>query len=165
MKSRLALSALTISVTLVGSGAALGQEYSPQGFPVPSSGGGDTWSAVQSQATAGSTRSSVFATTAPLSTLLRDHPDYTSAYGTPAEPDSADRIVRVSPSLRSVTVAYGETVKFIVDGENGSERSFAWRFDVSPVLTHVDLSEVAPAHLPAQNLRVFVAPGSRSRGG
>jgi hypothetical protein len=163
MKSRLALSALTISVTLVGSGAALGQEYSPQGFPVPSSGGGDTWSAVPSPATAGSTRSPVFATTA--STLLRDHPDYTSAYGTPAEPGSAERIVRVSPSLRSVTVAYGETVKFIVDGENGSERSFAWRFDGSPVLTHVDLSEVAPAHLPVQNLRVFVAPGSRSRGG
>ena len=143
MKSRLALSALTISVTLAGSGAALGQEYSPQGFPVPPRRGGDT----------------------SLSTALRKHPDYTSAYGSPAEPDSAERIVRVSPSLRSVTVAYGETVKFIVDGENGSERSFAWRFDGSPALTHVDLSEVAPTDLPAQNLRVFVAPGSRSRGG
>ena len=135
---------------------------SPQGFPVPASEGGDTWSALRSQATARSTPSPVVATTAPLSSLQRDYP---SVYGTPAEPDSADRIVRVSRSLHSVDVAYGETVKFIVDGENGSERSFTWRFDVSPVLTHVDLSEVAPADLPAQNVRVFVAPDSRYRGG
>ena len=139
--------------------------YSPEGFPVQSSEGGDTWSAVQPQATAGSKKSSAYATTAPLSTLQRDHPDYTSAYGTPAQPDSADRIVRVSRSLRSVNVAYGETVKFIVDGENGSERSFTWRFDVSPAMSHVDLSEVAPADVPAQNVRVFVAPDSTYRGG
>ena len=138
---------------------------SPQGFPVPASEGGDTWSAVNPQATARSTPSPAVATTAPLSTLQRDYPDYRTAYGTPAEPDSADRIVRVSRSLQSVNVAYGETVKFVVDGENGSERSFTWRFDVSPALTHVDLSEVAPADLPAQNLRVFVAPDSRYRGG
>jgi hypothetical protein len=135
---------------------------SPQGFPVSASEGGDTWSALGSQATARSTPSPVVATTAPLSSLQRDYP---SVYGTPAEADSADRIVRVSRSLHSVNVAYGETVKFIVDGENGSERSFTWRFDVSPVLTHVDLSEVAPADLPERNVRVFVAPDSRYRGG
>jgi hypothetical protein len=135
---------------------------SPQGFPVPASEGGDTWSEIQSQATARSTRSPVVATTAPLSSLQRE---YTSAYGTPAQLDSANRIVRLSPSLHSVNVAYGETVRFIVDAENGSQRSFAWRFDVSPVLSHVDLSEVAPADLPAQNVRVFVAPDSRYRGG
>jgi len=135
---------------------------SPQGFPVPASEGGDTWSALHSQATARSNRSPVVATTAPLSSLLRDYP---GTYGTPAQPDSADRIVRLSRSLRSVDVAYGETVKFIVDAENGAERSFAWRFDVSPVLSHVDLSDVAPADLPAQNVRVFVAPDSRYRGG
>jgi Heavy-metal resistance protein CzcE len=139
---------------------------SPQGFPVPASEGGDTWSAVNSQATARSTPSSpVVATTAPLSTLQRDYPEYRTAYGSPAEPDSADRIVRVSRSLHSVNVAHGETVKFVVDGENGSERSFTWRFDVSPVLTHLDLSEVAPADLPAHNVRVFVAPDSTYRGG
>jgi hypothetical protein len=135
---------------------------SPQGFPVPASEGGDTWSEMRSQANARSTRSPVVATTAPLSSLQSDYP---SAYGTPADPDSANRIVRLSSSLHSVNVAYGETVKFIVDVPNGSERSFAWRFDVSPSLSHVDLSDVAPADLPAQNVRVFVAPDSRYRGG
>ena len=138
---------------------------SPQGFPVPASEGGDTWSVVQSQVTAHSTQSPVVATTAPLSTLQRDYPSYASPYGTPAQPDGADRTVRLSPSLHSVNVAYGETVRFVVDAENGSQRSFAWRFDVSPVLSHVDLSDVAPADLHAANVRVFVAPDSRYRGG
>ena len=96
---------------------------------------------------------------------MQDYPSDPSAYGTPAESASADRIVRLLPSLHSINVAYGETVKFIVDGEKGSERSFTWRFDVSPALTHVDLSEVAPADLSAQNVRVFVAPDSTYRGG
>jgi hypothetical protein len=103
--------------------------------------GGDTWSETQPQ------------------------PRSTSAYGTPARPDSADRVVRLGPDSHWINVAYGETVKFIVTGENGSERSFAWRFDVSPVLRHVDLRDVAPADLPSRNLRVFVAPDSRYRGG
>jgi hypothetical protein len=141
---------------------------SPQGFPVPArvaggeGGDGDTWSAVQDLASAPSTRSPVVATTAPLSSLQRE---YTSAYGTPAQRDSANRIVHLSPSLHSIDVANGETVTFIVDAQNGSQRSFAWRFDVSPVLSHVDLSEVAPADLSVQNVRVFVAPDSRYRGG
>ena len=124
--------------------------------------GGDTWSAMEPKSAAPSTQPLVFATTAPLSTLQRDYP---SIYGTPAEVDSADRTVRVSGSARSINVAYGETVKFIVNDENGSERSFAWRFDVLPSLSHVDLDDVAPAGLPARNVRVFVAPDSRYRGG
>jgi len=124
--------------------------------------GGDTWSKLQPNASARSSQPLTVATTAPLSTLQRDYP---SVYGTPAQPESADRIVRLSPAARSINVAYGETVKFMVTGENGAERSFAWRFDVSPSMTHVDLDEVAPADLPAQNVRVFVAPDSRYRGG
>ena len=134
----------------------------PQGFPIAASEGGDTWSALKPKSAAPSTSSLVVATTAPLRTLRRDYP---SMYGTPAEADSADRIVRVSGSARSINVAYGETVTFVVSGENGSERSFAWRFDVSPSLSHVDLDEVAPTGLAARNLRVFVAPDSRYRGG
>ena len=124
--------------------------------------GGDTWSELQPQPYARSSQSPVVATTAPLSTLQRE---YASVYGTPAQVDFADRIVRLGPDSRSINVAYGETVKFIVNGTNGLERSFAWRFDVSPVLTHVDLSDVAPADLPAQNVHIFVAPDSRYRGG
>jgi hypothetical protein len=115
--------------------------------------GGDTWSELEPKPYTRSSQSLTAATTAPLSTLRGNH---ASVYGTPARPDSADRIVRLSRSSQSVNVAYGETVNFIVNGENGAERSFAWRFDVSPGLSHVDLSDVAPADLPAQNVRVFV---------
>jgi hypothetical protein len=85
-------------------------------------------------------------------------------YGTPAQPDSTARIVRLSGSSHWVNVAYGETVNFIVDGSNGSERSFAWRFDVSPDLNHVDLHDVAPADFPSRNVRVFVGPDPRFGG-
>ena len=124
--------------------------------------GGDTWSELQPQPYARSSQSPAFATIAPLSSLQHENP---SAYGAPAQGDFADRVVQLGPHLHSINVAYGETVKFIVNGTNGLERSFAWRFDVSPVLTHVDLSDVAPADLPAQNVRIFVAPDSRYRGG
>jgi hypothetical protein len=135
---------------------------SPQGLSTPASEGADTWSELRSQSTGRSPQLPVVATIAPLSSLRRDYP---SPYGTPTQPDSADRIVRLSGRLRSVNVAYGETVKFIVNDANGAERSFAWRFDVSPVLTHVNLSDVAPADFPAKNVRVFVAPDPRYRGG
>jgi hypothetical protein len=125
--------------------------------------GGDTWSSLEAESShASPTESLTVATTAPLSTLQHETP---SVYGTPAQADSAERIVRLGPDSRSIDVAYGETVKFIANAENGSAQSFAWRFDVSPAVTHVDLSEVAPADFPDQNLRVFVAPDARYSGG
>jgi hypothetical protein len=124
--------------------------------------GGDTCSEVQPQPYARSGQSPVFATLAPLSILQHENP---SVYGTSAEGDFTDRTVRLGSGSRWINVAYGETVKFIVTGENGSERSFAWRFDVSPALSHVDLSDVAPADLHVQNVRVFIAPDARYRGG
>jgi Heavy-metal resistance protein CzcE len=124
--------------------------------------GGDTWSEVQPQPYARSSQSPAFATVAPLSTLQHEKP---SVYGTPAEGDFTDRTVRLGSGSRLINVAYGETVRFIVTGKNGSERSFAWRFDVSPAVSHVDLSDVAPADLDVQNVRVFVAPDARYRGG
>ncbi len=124
--------------------------------------GGDTWSKLEPKAYARSSQSLTVATTASLSSLQREYP---SVYGTPADSDFVGQIVRLKGGAQSVNVAYGETVKFIVNGENGSERSFAWRFDVSPVLTHVDLSDVAPADLSVRDVRIFVAPDSRYRGG
>ena len=124
--------------------------------------GGDTWSEVQPQPYARSSESPVFATRAPLSVLQHENP---SVYGTPAEGDFTDRTVRLGSGSRWINVAYGETVRFIATGENGSERSFAWRFDVSAALSHVDLSDVAPADLDVQKVRVFVAPDARYRGG
>ena len=75
--------------------------------------------------------------------------------GTPAEP--AYRIVRLGPDSKSVTVAYGESVRFIVEGQSGQERSFAWRFDGSPSKGYVDLSQVAPPNTLDHDVRVFVA--------
>ena len=148
MKRNLVLAAALAAVT---SHAALG-----------ASEGGDTWSEVQPQPYARSSESPVFATRAPLSVLQHENP---SVYGTPAEGDFTDRTVRLGSGSRWINVAYGETVRFIATGENGSERSFAWRFDVSPALSHVDLSDVAPADLDVQKVRVFVAPDARYRGG
>jgi hypothetical protein len=89
----------------------------------------------------------------------------TRPYGTPAQPDAAARIVRLSGSSHWINVAYGETVNFIVDAASGSQRSFAWRFNVSPGLSHVDLDDVAPVDFPAPNVRVFVAPDAHYSGG
>jgi hypothetical protein len=86
-------------------------------------------------------------------------------YGTLAEAgDSSARIVRLSGNSHWVNVAYGETVNFIIDDSDGSERSFAWRFDVSPDLNHVDLRDVAPVDFPSENVRVFVGPDPRYGG-
>jgi hypothetical protein len=73
--------------------------------------------------------------------------------------------VRLGPGSHSINVAYAESVEFIAQTEGGAERSFSWRFDVSPVRSYVDLSEVAPADFPYRNLRVFVAPDARYSGG
>jgi hypothetical protein len=124
--------------------------------------GGDTWSELQPQPYARWTQSPAVATIAPLSSLQHET---LSGYGAPAQADSADRVVRLGPDSHWIDVAYGETVEFIVDGESGAKRSFAWRFEVSPALSHVDLRNVAPADFPAQNVRVYVAPDSRYRGG
>jgi hypothetical protein len=124
--------------------------------------GGDTWSDLAPKSSHASlTESLTVATTAPLSTLHHESP---SVYGTSVQADTADRIVRLAPDSHSINVAYGESVEFIVRGESGAERSFAWRFDGSPSRSYVDLSEVAPAGFPDQSLRVFVAPDARYRG-
>jgi hypothetical protein len=124
--------------------------------------GGDTWSSVEPRHYSGSAPIMTVATTARLSSL---RPDGTSGKGTPAVSDAWDRVVRLSPSTHFVDVAYGERVTFEATDERGTRQSFAWQFDVSPVRTHVDLDDVAPADFPARGLRVFVAPAPDYRGG
>jgi hypothetical protein len=123
--------------------------------------GGDTWSELEPKPCTSSSQLLTVATIAPLSSLQIDYPN---VYGTPADPDSVGRIVRLGSGSHWVNVAYGESVKFIVKSEEGSERSFAWRFNVEPNTSHVDLSEVAPADLPVHDVRVFVAPDPRYSG-
>jgi hypothetical protein len=131
-------------------------------FPIAASEGGDTWSEMHSQAHSGSTRLAPVATTGALSVLQSDYP---SVYGTPAQPDSVNRVVRLEPGSRWLDVEYGESVKFISTGAGGSERSFSWRFDVSPTRTYVDLRDMAPADFLDHDMRVFIAPDSRYAGG
>ena len=128
-----------------------------RGFPMTASEGGDTWSELQSNLFTSPTPAHALAvaTTASLNTL-RDAGDGT--YGEPAQVSSADRTVRLESGTQSINIENGDSVAFIAQDDKGAERSFAWHFDVSPVLDHVDLSQVAPADFPQQNLRVFVAP-------
>jgi hypothetical protein len=125
--------------------------------------GGDTWSALEPTKStyAGPIDSLTVATTAPLSTLrYQDH----SVYGTPAQAPGADRIVRLGSDGQWINVAYGQTIDFVAEDSNGSEQSFAWRFNVSPDTSHVDLSDIAPADFPDKGVRVFVAEDPRYSG-
>jgi hypothetical protein len=123
---------------------------------------GDTWSQLEPKSSYVSlTESLKVATTAPLSSLQHENP---GVYGTPVHGNSADRVVRLAPDSHSMNVEYGESVEFVVPGENGAERSFAWRFDGSPSRSYVELSEVAAAGFPDRNFRVFVAPDTRYSG-
>ena len=88
-----------------------------------------------------------------------------NVYGTPATATSADRIVRLGPNSHRVNVAYGETVRFVAESGNSSERSFTWRFDVIPDGSNYDLSKVAPADFPSNNVRVYVSPDPLYTGG
>jgi hypothetical protein len=123
--------------------------------------GGDTWSELEPKSYVAPAESLTVATTAPLSSLRDQNP---SAYGTPAQADGADRIVHLESGEKWVNVAYGETVDFRVNTGNGSEQSFAWQFNVSPDMTYVDLSDVAPADFPDKGVRIFVAEDPRYSG-
>ena len=130
--------------------------------------GGDTWSETQPQPYAASEhdasdRPVVVATTASLSTLRSAEPS--AAYGTSVEDSSADRIIKLGPRSHWINVGYGETVEFVVPGSNGSERTFTWKFDVSPEVNRVDLSKVAPAQFFDHDVQVFVAPNPLYSGG
>jgi hypothetical protein len=123
--------------------------------------GGDTWSSVAALSHA-RPASVVVATTASLFGMA---PVAESAYGSPAAPEGADRVVRLAPGMRSIDAAWGERIVFVTADPQGRPRSFAWRFDVSPMQTHIDLNEVAPSDFPAQGIRVFVAARPEYRGG
>jgi hypothetical protein len=123
--------------------------------------GGDTWSELQPSLSGATERVAsdepmVVATTANLSTLRNEQAN--AALGTPVEEASSDRIIKLGPHSHWVNVLYGESVQFVVQGDNGQERSFAWKFDVSPEVTKVDLSKVAPAQFVDHDVEVFVSP-------
>ena len=87
--------------------------------------------------------------------------DTWSNFGTPAENQKVDETVHLGPGSRWVNINYGETVRFVAQGSDGSEHSFAWRFNVSPNVDSVGLGEVAPADFPVRQVRVYVEADPR----
>jgi hypothetical protein len=113
--------------------------------------------ACSSAATKIDSASAPSSTVSTISTVMKLQPERTWGKGTPATADGADRIVHLSSPMRWVSVTYGERVKFNTVDANGAQQSFAWRFDVSPARSFVDLDDVAPAAFPVRGVRVFVA--------
>ena len=87
--------------------------------------------------------------------------DTWSNFGTPAQSQKVDETVHLKPDSRWVNINYGETVRFVAQGSDGSEHSFTWRFNVSPDVFSVGLGEVAPADFPDRQVRVYVGPDPR----
>jgi hypothetical protein len=69
------------------------------------------------------------------------HPDMV---GTAIRGMAADRVIAISPSTRWVNVAYGETVRLLVNG-GGQEHSLVFRFD--GFADKANLSDIAQAPL------------------
>ncbi len=57
---------------------------------------------------------------------------------------AAERLIAVGPSTRWVNVAYGETVRLVVNN-GGQEQSLVFRFD--GFANNANLSDIAPAQL------------------
>jgi hypothetical protein len=87
--------------------------------------------------------------------------DTWSNFGTPVQSRKVDETVHLGSDSRWVNVDYGETVRFVAQGSDGSEHSFAWRFDVSPAVFSVSLGQVAPADFPDRQVRVYVGEDPR----
>jgi hypothetical protein len=84
--------------------------------------------------------------------------DTLSNYGTPVQSQKVDETVHLRPDSRWVNVNYGETVRFVAQGSDGSQHSFAWRFNVASDVFSVDLGKVAPVGFPDRQVRVYVGP-------
>jgi hypothetical protein len=124
--------------------------------------GGDTWSALASLPQASVAPKMMVATIAQLSELRADA---ASMLGSPITSSALDRSMSITDATQWINVGYGERVQFTALDRGGASHSFAWRFDVSPMRTHVDLSEVAPADFPVRSVRVFIAHNPNDRGG
>jgi hypothetical protein len=144
---------IAVAVALIGLGA---------NAAFAASEGGDTWSAVAPKSYSGSAPIMTVATIGKLNYLQSER---TSGKGTAVVADDSDRIVQLNPATRWVSVAYGERVTFNASDERGAPQSFAWRFDVSPARSFVDLDDVAPSAFPSHGVRVFVAEAPEYRGG
>lgn len=78
--------------------------------------------------------------------------------GTPVHGESFDRVVRIDAGTKWANVTANETVKFVLTGAQGGERSFVWKFD-SGSRTMISLNEIAPDGIAAgRSIQVYVSP-------
>ncbi|WP_296948979.1 CzcE family metal-binding protein [uncultured Massilia sp.] len=75
-----------------------------------------------------------------------------SAYGQAVPPDSASRIVSLTPQTRFVNVTNGETVTFEKDGQR-----FTWHVDTYSNVSAFALAAIAPHALHADQVEIYVA--------
>jgi hypothetical protein len=76
--------------------------------------------------------------------------------GEPAAADvPVDKVIMIEPGTRWVNVTQDDTVKFIVHGNSGAEKSFAWHF-ASPRFA-VDLSQIAPQGMIDRSVIAYLA--------
>jgi hypothetical protein len=83
-------------------------------------------------------------------------PDPTKDLGSPGEGQPVQRIVRLGSKPTWVNIEYGQNVEFIVRAQNGSERSFTWRFNGWPNTMMIRLSAVAPPDFFDHEVRVYI---------
>ena len=81
--------------------------------------------------------------------------------GDPAPPTAAGRAIAIPPGTRYVNVQGGEVVRFDV----GGNKSFAWSFSGSVVVTSFDLARVAPSGMLDHSVTVYVSPNPLYIGG
>jgi hypothetical protein len=94
-----------------------------------------------------------FATIALLLSACAEMPIPTDILGAAVPPDAASRTITIGPQTRYVNVAYGDTVRFVVDGH-----AFGYKFDGAWEVTSFDLRQVAPAGLLDHRVEAYIAP-------
>jgi hypothetical protein len=100
-------------------------------------------------------------------TRPRTNPSYdpTQDLGSVGDQYPIQRTVQLGPKRTWVSVDYGQNVEFVVLDTNGTERSFAWRFNGWPNTTMLHLGAVAPADFLQDDVRVYIGPDPRYTGG
>ena len=81
--------------------------------------------------------------------------------GDPAPPTAAGRAIAISPNTKFVNVQGAEVVRFDV----GANKSFAWSFNGSVVVTSFDLARVAPSGMLDHAVTAYVSPNPLYIGG
>ncbi|MFP5393700.1 MAG: CzcE family metal-binding protein [Gammaproteobacteria bacterium] len=75
------------------------------------------------------------------------------ANGQAASASAATHTKKIGPKTKYVHVNHGDTVTFVV-----GHKTFTWHFDTNMSGANFPLAAIAPADVPTQGVRVYVAP-------